>query len=211
MTSNWQWREADEIEARSYTCGHCDNKVASDRGYYAKHAPQGSIQAYVYICPLCKKPSYFTQHVQMPGPRYGDAVESLPSEVAALYQEARDCMAASAYTAAMMACRKLLMNIAVARGAPEGKPFTDYVSYLASKHYVPPDGQGWVDIIRQKGNEANHEIRVMERNDAEQLLTFVGALLKFVFEFPSKVPQPTPQTTESPTTPRATPEVDPGP
>jgi len=43
-----------------------------------------------------------------------------------------------------------------------------------------------VDHIRTKGNEANHEIRLMGRQDAEELVTFVEMLLKFIYEFPSK-------------------------
>jgi len=81
------------------------------------------------------------------------------------------------------------MNIAVAQGADPGKSFVEYVEYLASYGYVPPKGKGWVDHIRKKGNEANHEIAVMSRPDAEELISFTEMLLKFIFEFPSRVPK----------------------
>jgi hypothetical protein len=87
----------------------------------------------------------------------------------------------------VLASRKILMHIAVEKGAEEGKPFLSYVEYLASKGYVPPDGKSWVDHIRSKANEANHEIALMEPADAEDLITFVEMLLKFIYEFPSKV------------------------
>ena len=45
-----------------------------------------------------------------------------------------------------------------------------------------------VDHIRKKGNEANHEIVLMEKEDAEDLLVFSEMLLKFIYEFPKRVP-----------------------
>ena len=56
--------------------------------------------------------------------------------------------------------------------AEEGKNFITYVKYLADKGFVPPHGKGWVDHIRTKGNEANHEIALMHAADAEELLMF---------------------------------------
>ena len=54
---------------------------------------------------------------------------------------------------------------------------------------VPPNGKVWVDHIRNKGNEATHEIRLMAPEDAAELISFSEMLLKFVFEFPAKVPK----------------------
>lgn len=84
------------------------------------------------------------------------------------------------------------MNIAVAQGAKEGESFVSYVEYLANAGFVPPNGRGWVDHIRNKGNEANHEIKLMGQADAEELIAFAEMLLKFIYEFPSKVPVKTP-------------------
>ena len=80
------------------------------------------------------------------------------------------------------------MNIAVAQGAKQGESFIAYVEYLANSGFVPPNGRGWVDHIRSKGNEANHEIRLMSQPEAEELISFLEMLLKFIYEFPSKVP-----------------------
>jgi Domain of unknown function (DUF4145) len=84
------------------------------------------------------------------------------------------------------------MHIAVEQGASEGQTFVKYVDYLAAKGYVPPNGRAWVDHIRSKSNEANHEITQMSRADAEELLTFVGMLLKIVYEFPNRLPPSAP-------------------
>jgi len=82
------------------------------------------------------------------------------------------------------------MHIAVAQKAPEGKNFMEYVEYLSTAGFVPPNGKGWVDHIRKKGNEANHEIRLMSKDDAEELILFAEMLLKFIYEFPQRVPGP---------------------
>lgn len=183
-----QWEAIQTVEARTYTCGYCGKVVASDRGWKTGVTHPQSESGYIYVCPLCRQPTYFFFEMQTPGIAYGTEVSHLPDDIAALYMEARNSVAARAYTASVLTCRKLLMNIAVAQGAEEGKTFLYYVEHLASKGYVPPNGRGWVDHIRKKGNEANHEILLMKRPDAEELILFTEMLLKFVYEFPNRVP-----------------------
>jgi len=111
-------------------------------------------------------------------------------EVENLYEEARNCMKVSAYTAAVMCCRKLLMNVAVSEGADEGKTFAYYVTYLADEGHIPLKAEAWVDHIRDKGNEANHEIQIMSREDAERLVRFSEMLLRIMYEYPAEVAKP---------------------
>ncbi|MDQ3742835.1 MAG: DUF4145 domain-containing protein [Acidobacteriota bacterium] len=191
------WEAIQGVEARTYTCGYCGKIVASDRGWKTGNAIAQPQKAQIYICPLCKQSTYFYGEEQTPGVAYGNEVSHLPNDIASLYREARNSVAARAYTASVLTCRKLLMNIAVAQGADEGKSFLHYVEYLASQGYVPPNGRGWVDHIRKKGNEANHEIILMSRPDAEELILFTEMLLKFVYEFPNRVPA-APAPTSSP-------------
>ena len=77
------------------------------------------------------------------------------------------------------------MNIAVAEGAAEGLRFVEYIDYLENNNFLPPKGRDWVDHIRQKGNEATHEIAIMMQEDAEELIIFIEMLMKFIYEFPS--------------------------
>lgn len=79
------------------------------------------------------------------------------------------------------------MHIAVSKGAKAGDSFVFYVEYLAAQNYVPPDAKPWVDHIRTKGNEANHEIHMAAKEDAEDLISFSEMLLKVIFEFPAAV------------------------
>jgi hypothetical protein len=98
-------------------------------------------------------------------------------------------MSVSAFTSSVLATRKLLMNVAVSQGADPNKTFQVYVNYLADKGYVPPNAKPWVDHIREKGNEATHEIPAIKA-DAKDMLTFMEMILKLVFEYPQRVPKP---------------------
>src|SRR5262249_1160365 len=125
---------------------------------------------------------------QSPSPALGKSVEHVPGSLNALYEEARRSTSENCYTGAVLLCRKILMHIAVEVGAPEGLNFIEYVKYLSDQGYVPPNGKQWVDHIRKKGNEANHEITLMSQSDAQELLVFIEMLLKFIYEFPNMVP-----------------------
>ncbi|GKS59299.1 hypothetical protein YTPLAS18_28260 [Nitrospira sp.] len=179
------WNGVGGIGSRPFRCGYCGFNVANDRGYHHNNA-----QLRIYICPHCDKPSYFEgKSSQVPGVVPGNEVAHVPQELASLYREARNCCGASAFTASVLTSRKMLMNIAVKQGAKEGLKFIEYVSYLADNGFIPPNGKGWVDHIRKKGNEATHEITLMSQADAEELIAFTEMLLKFIYEFPARVPQ----------------------
>ncbi len=179
------WSGPQKIPSRKFVCGFCCSSVASIVGYYSD-----VVQAFIYICPHCEKPSFFHHGCQVPDIIPGNDVRHLPKDIEALYREARNAVSVGAYTASVLACRKLLMSIAVTQGAKTGESFLSYVDHLANAGFVPPNGRGWVDHIRKKGNEANHEIKLMVQADAEELIAFTEMLLKFIYEFPNRVPAP---------------------
>jgi hypothetical protein len=84
--------------------------------------------------------------------------------------------------------RKLLMHIAVAQTADPGLSFVQYVNHLVDNHYAPPNSKPWIDKIREHGNEANQEIVMKKREDADEIMTFLEMLLRFIYEFPGRVP-----------------------
>jgi hypothetical protein len=160
--------------------------VASAFGFFSRYAT-GQIVELMYICPHCTRATSFHNAVQLPGVRPGAVVANVPPDIEKAYNEARDCMASSAFTAAAMLCRKILMHIAVEKGATAGESFKSYVDFLAKAGYVPPGGKEWVDHIRDKGNEMNHELVFASEAEANDVLGFVEMLLKFIYEFPSRV------------------------
>ena len=182
------WRGLTGVHPRSYVCAHCGSRVGSDKGWFTNTFTP--MHTSIHICPHCHKPSIFIDGNQYPGVAPGNPVQHLPPDIQALYQESRNAVAAGAHTASVLASRKLLMSVAVAQGAPAGQSFMSYVEYLSNAGYIPPNGKVWVDHIRKKGNEATHEIQLMSAADAEELIAFAEMLLKFVFEFPSRVPPP---------------------
>lgn len=175
------WNAIGNLPSKHYTCGHCGHPIASQLG--------AAGNGLIYFCHFCDKPTYFgPSGEQVPGIPYGAQVSDIDDDgVHQLYEEARKCTSACAYTSAVLSCRKLLMHIAVGRGAKEGKSFIDYVNYLADNHYIPPDAKDWVDHIRKKGNEANHEIKIMNPEDAEDLISFIEMLLRLIYEFPANI------------------------
>jgi len=183
----FEWYRPKDLTSKTFRCGHCGQGVASSKGYFSE--PAGLL---IYICPHCKLPSFFDNKTQIPGVAPGNNVDHLPEAIEALYKEARICISVGAHTSSVLSCRKLLMNIAVEKRAKTGESFLYYVEYLAENGFVPPNGKGWVDHIRKKGNEATHEIALMEKEDAEDLIVFAEMLLKFIFEFPQRIPQPNP-------------------
>lgn len=178
------------IPPRSYVCGYCGNTVGPNQGWQGTASGSGSnVHVFIHVCSACNGPTYFDRTGQQwPGVAVGETVEALPTDVEAVYNEARRCMSVSAYTTAVMACRKLLMHIAVEKGAEStNKSFKYYVDWMVEHHYVPPGGAGWVDVIRDDANEVNHEIVMMDQHRATQNLSFVALLLKFIYEFPARV------------------------
>lgn len=180
-----QWRELQSVVSRAFKCGFCGNKVASDKGW--KFENGSSPVADIRVCSHCRRPTFFEASTVVPAPPAGNDVTALPANIEALYAEARRCTASNAHTAAVLACRKLLMHIAVNKGAQPGARFVDYVDFLDANHYTPPGSKTWVDHIRLKGNEANHEIVLMTIAEAAELIDFSEMLLRFIYEFPSRL------------------------
>ena len=188
----WHWSSAGNLVNKSYVCGYCGNKVGPNQGYGASHSGGGNETRFIYLCPTCGRPTFFDEAgKQTPSVQVGNEVHGITDAgVAALYNQARDCTSLGAYTASTLLCRKILMNLAVQHGDVPGKSFVEYIGYLDSKGYVPPNGKEWIDRIRTKGNEATHEIRLIEGPEALQILTFTEMLLKFAYEFPSMLNEP---------------------
>lgn len=196
MRNDVPWGNVSQIEAYHDQCGHCGSRVASDRGWKTHEFMGPSyrvLQFRIHLCPYCYRPTFFVVDTsegktlrQIPSPLPGEEIDALPDDIRGLYTEIRKCIQAEAYTAAVLASRKLIMHLAVEKGADPGLSFVNYVQYLGERGYVPPEGREWVDHIRRKGNEANHEIVLMDSREANRLLDFIEMLLRFMYEFPAR-------------------------
>ena len=140
------------------------------------------------MCPNCHRPTYFAEDgAQLPGAPPAVETEHLLEEVEKLYCETRNCVAVGSDTSAVVCCRTFLLHIAVAQEAVAGKNIVGYVEYMVERGFVPPKGRDCVDHMRTKGNEANHEIRLMKKADTEEVISFAEMLLKFIYQFPRQV------------------------
>lgn len=181
------WSNPSQLGPKPFTCGHCGRHVGHREGYFFQHNNHGNQYADIRICSSCHRPTYFEGDKQIPGPIFGRSVEHLPEDIATLYEEARRDCSTGSFTSAALILRKILMHLAVNKGAKEGLTFKEYIDYLGGAGFVPPDGKTWVDRIRTKGSDANHEIVIVTPQDAEDVLTFTEMLLRFIYEMPGRL------------------------
>lgn len=153
-----------------------------------RQTPFGNKTEYICICHFCHKPTYIDMDgKQYPDVAFGNSIDGIDDvSVKSLYEEARSCVSVNAFTAAAMACRKILMNLAVAKGAKENLGFVQYVQFLSENNFVPPDGKEWVRHIKDKGNDANHKIEIVSKEDGKELLYFTEMLLTFIYAVPAR-------------------------
>lgn len=98
------WQAVQGVNAVKYFCGFCGLTVSSERGWQVNADPHINK---IRVCPYCNRPTFFERKgVQIPGVPYGRPVPNVPAEIDKLYDEARRSTAASAHTAAVLACRK---------------------------------------------------------------------------------------------------------
>jgi hypothetical protein len=168
-----------------WTCGYCGKNVGSNNGWSAgigvTEAPAGCVA----ICPVCGRPTFFSflegEGVYYPVALPGKEMDGLPDDVEALYREARICIGVGAYTSAVLNMRKLLMHVAVAGGAKEGETFAYYSNYIIEHHVVPESFRRLIDQLKDRGNDANHQIILMSEQEATQLLAIIQTSIAWAY------------------------------
>ncbi len=177
------WHAVAALPPRNFVCGFCDRHVASNQGF----ATNGATPPFhLYICSGCSAPSLFNSasNKQWPSPPVGVEVPNLPTNVDRIFREVREACSAGATTAAALTLRVLISHLAVEKGAEKGKSFKQHVQYLADNHWMPPNAQPWIDRIRDRGNEANHDLDIIELAEVTELLKIAELLLRFMFQYP---------------------------
>lgn len=147
-------------------------------------------------CPACKKGSLILDgNTAIPSGMPFKEPLGLPEVDARVWGEARMCFGVGAHAAAVMLCRKLLFHIAVDNGLePEdGKgrapSFKACVEHLETVGIISKPMLGWVDRIRDVGNDGAHEITPVEEVDARAVGVFTEQLLTLAYELPSMMSQ----------------------
>ena len=145
-----RWGNAAQIPQRQYSCGFCGSLVGPDQGYLATQ--HNKTLGHIYICTYCRKPTFFAGEKQTPGALVGNKVSALEDNVESIFHEARTSFAAGAFTGVVLRCRKILMHIAVDKGAKVRLRYIEYVDWLDKNGWVPPGGKAWVAEIKDRGN-----------------------------------------------------------
>lgn len=191
MELRYAWGNSPPAKGISFECPHCGvfttplRIAQSSEAWLVESTSSKAVGgASIYACTGCTAPVIFENYLRrfFPSPRLGHDIKRLPAAMESLYNEARDASSVRAYTGCAMLARKILMNLAVLEGAKENLNFQTYVTYLSDNGFVPKKGKPWVDRIRQKGNEATHEIELTTEADAKDIMFLVENLLRFNFE-----------------------------
>lgn len=185
------WGGPQSLSSRKWVCWQCAADTGNDKGLQALETTPSGNNGYldrIYICPVCYAPTYFDHNeTQYPGASFGEKLEFLPPIVSRVYDEARDVMTVSAYHAAGMLCRKLLMHIAVEQLAPENKTFKFYVDHLVSEGFIPKASKVYAEHIKELGNDATHEIREFTIDEAKEMISFLEMVCRTIYEYPGRL------------------------
>ncbi len=173
---------------RNFDCGHCGR---STNGRVVCSETNDDDETVVYWCHCsCDKrlPTLIVaadgNDRQFPEHARFQAGENWPAELERLYQEASLSFTASAYTSTTMVARKILMVCACNEGAPEGLSFVKYVDYIVDNVLPLPKAKASIDAIRTIGNDANHSVAFVSRDDAMRAMSIVTYLLNSVYSLP---------------------------
>ena len=171
------WEQLTQISSREYICYFCNKTVASSVGY-----KDNDCVSYIRICPHCNRPTYFYGgRIQVPKPLPLSPVTGVEDNVRDLFEEARKCISTESYTAVAMLCRKLLMNIAVDHGAEKNKKFQEYVEYIQAKNLVSKSAEELLTEIKDIGNDANHEISQVSKEQANQIIELTNEIINQIY------------------------------
>lgn len=192
----FDWIGSVEVLPMDFHCGFCGNKVSSSRGMAGVNSglrsttpvPAEHVKAGAYICPHCSRVSYWEESEGMsPKPLYGYEVGNLPEPIATVYNEARRTLQAGAFTGVMGLCRSLLAHISKEQGSPKST-FNEAIGYLETEGHITKQMKPTLDWIRQKGNEAAHDLVVFCEADALLVMDFTANLLRNVYDYPRRIP-----------------------
>ena len=176
--------------AVEYDCGAC-GKPAVARLVCSLSRNADNAEICWCLCPCPKEePTVIVRKgvnvmMQLPEVREFHATIVWPDDVRQLYEEAAKTFAAGAYTATAMLARKLLMVCACHEGEDDGKSFVAYVEFITNQVLTFPKAKPAINAIRSIGNDANHEVQFVSRDDAHRAMKIVTYLLNTIYSFPS--------------------------
>lgn len=178
---------AAQLKDLPYTCGGCGSKV---RGRVIADGNPGNSNDLVTWCYcVCGQPTSFKM-VNGVVDQYPRALEftvrtDWPSELQDLFKESALAFTGTAYTASAMVSRKILMLIAAKEGSQDISNFGKCVDFITNSVLTYPKAKPAIDVIRQIGNEANHQVQFVNETDSRRSLKIVELVLTAVYSLPA--------------------------
>ena len=176
----------------NYACGHCGTDVGGIAVCY-----QVFPLAIWLRCPNCSNGSVWSGEGLYPpslssSRAYTVDVDGLPDNIAQAYHEARKAISVQMYTSCEMMYRKILVNVAVDKGAKKKHTWNHRkcIRYLVKKGYVAGLGTRMASFVRLAGDQSTHEIEPPSRYMAEQTLKFTAMVLEEVYDAEREVVEP---------------------
>lgn len=171
-------------------CGACGKSTNARVVATCQRKPDGAVIAWCICACEREEPAMVLSRggvpfAQFPEAKHFQPGERWPSDLAQLYDEAAKAFAAGAYTAATMVARKLLMATACKEGDTDGKQFAPYVDFITGTVLTFPKAKESIDRIRKIGNEANHSLQFVSRDDAKRAMDIVTYMLNTIYSLPS--------------------------
>lgn len=178
----------------AYTCPHCGGRQLFRLGMQVdRNYKLGRDMTQWFRCPGCLRGSVFENGAVHPSTQPLREPSFLPPDVALTWNEARVCLGAGAYAAAVLMCRKLLLHLAVEHGLPaknkrdRAPTFVECVDRLEHEGVVTKRMRPWVERIKDVGNDATHELAPVTSEQAQDVADYTLHLLVTAYEVHARV------------------------
>lgn len=100
-----------------------------------------------------------------------------------LFDEAKKCYSINAYSASILCCRTLIINYANSKGAQDSVSFISGIDYLVENNYMPENRGDLIKNIKVREYPTKKEFKMSNKEEAEEIISFIDILLKFNSEF----------------------------
>lgn len=150
-------------------------------------------------CIRCQQGAVQNRGVQSPRVAAIQPVDGCPADVELAWREALADLGVGSYTSAVMMCRKILFHVAVEKKLKPkdskgfAPTFVQVLSHLEREGFITPPIKPWVEHIKDVGNEANHDLAPISKDDAERVATFTRQLLVTTYEMPHRMREVLPE------------------
>jgi Domain of unknown function (DUF4145) len=191
-----------KVEMLAFHCPHCSKAVLLEvlRRWY--NVPEGDDawephQWTAAMCTSCQSPFVLYQEREnddwgIPTQEYPQADRQLPWSVPQSirddFAQAQRCMRSRSYTAGAIMARRVVEIIRKDQGFKKGN-LNAALKSMKEAGVIDARLYEWADTAREVGNEGAHDTTPVSREDAEQVLLFVEALVDYLYVFRKRYAQ----------------------